>query len=92
MDGDIHAARIKSLLKNVSRHPGFIFLENVWYPRNRENKLMTLVPFRKRFLVREKILGFGSQVTGGEGFVEKHPARPGPARSLLICGNFWKVL
>lgn len=42
-------------------------------------------------LICETILGFGSQVTNGEGFIEKHPARPGISRSLLnFCGIFFR--
>ena len=54
---------------------------------------MTLLPFLEKDLICEKIFGFGSQVTNGEGFVEKHPARPGNSRSLLnFCGILENIL
>ena len=46
------------------------------------------MPFWKKGLICEKILfGFGSQITRGEGFIKKHPARPRNSRSLL--NNLW---
>ena len=41
----------------------------------------------KIWSAKKILFGFGSQVTRGEGFIKKHPARPGDSRSLL--NNLW---
>ncbi len=79
--------------KCLESPPG-IYLENGLVPEKPFKKQLMTRAAWKRILVCEKILfGFGSQVTSGEGFVEKHPACPEYFRSLLnICGIFLKMI